>query len=181
LFFIVKILLLLMKYTKKDLLTHFNKEKIEYQLHNHKPLFTVDQSKDLRGKISGIHTKNLFLKDKKNNFFLLSCIEDKKIDLKTLKTPLKAKNLSFASHSYLGEIMSLKPGAVSPFGLINDINKVVNFYLDKDIFDGSIVNFHPIENNATITMNIDNFKKFINLINVKLNIIDLSVYKIERT
>ena len=60
-------------------------------------------------------------------------------------------------------------------------NKSKTTILHKDIFDGSIVNFHPIENNATITMNIDNFKKFINLINVKLNIIDLSVYKIERT
>ena len=170
-----------MKYNKKDFCNFLDQKKIAYKVYNHEQLFTVEQSKEMRGKISGMHTKNLFLKDKKNNFALLSCIEDKKIDIKALRNPLNAKNLSFASNSYLEEILAIKPGSVSPFGLINDSNKIVNFYLDKDIFNGELVNFHPLENNSTISITVNSFKNFINIINVKLNVIDLSVYKIINT
>ena len=84
-----------MDYKKTDLLEYLNKNNILFSEHKHKPLFTVEQSKKLRGLIKGAHTKNLFLKDKKKKFFLLSCLEDKKIDLKKLKVIFETNSLSF--------------------------------------------------------------------------------------
>ena len=73
------------KINKLDLLERLSKEDIKFSIHEHAPLHTVEQSKKLRGKIEGVHTKNLFLKNKKNNFFLFSCQESAIVDLKKLK------------------------------------------------------------------------------------------------
>ena len=166
------------KYTKKGLLNYFEESKIPYKLHKHEALFSVEDSKNLRGYIEGAHTKNLFLKDKKKNFFLLSTMEDKKIDLKKLKLVFETNSISFASDFHLKEILGLDPGSVSPYGLINDNNKVTKFYLDKDILNENTVNFHPLTNSFTISLTVNNFVNFINKINVKLHLINLEVYRL---
>jgi hypothetical protein len=56
----------------------------------HPPVFTVEESKALRDEIPGGHTKNLFLKDKKGRYFLLTVGEDAVIDLKTIHTAIGA-------------------------------------------------------------------------------------------
>jgi len=89
----------------------------------------IEDSKNLRGSIDGAHSKNLFLKDKKNNFFLVSFIEDIIADLKKASVPLNSKKLSFANEDYLMNILGIKPGSVSPFGLLNDKEKKVKFFL----------------------------------------------------
>jgi len=167
-----------MYYKKNDLLKYLNTNSIIFSEYNHEPLFTVEQSKKLRGIINGCHTKNLFLKDKKKKFFLLSCLEDKKIDLKKLKKTFETNSLSFASDSYLKEILGLEPGSVSPFGLINDNYNITRFYLDKDILEESTVNFHPLINNSTINLNVGSFIDFIKKVNVGLHLIDLEVYRL---
>ena len=167
-----------MDYKKTDLLEYLNKNNILFSEHKHKPLFTVEQSKKLRGLIKGAHTKNLFLKDKKKKFFLLSCLEDKKIDLKKLKITFEANNLSFASNSQLRDILGIEPGSVSPFGLINDTHKITKFYLDKDILEKDSVNFHPLINSSTINLSVRSFIDFIKKINVELHLLDLEVYRL---
>ncbi len=166
-----------MKYQRKELLEYLNLIRITYKEFSHEPLFTVDQSKKLRGMIEGAHTKNLFLKDKKDNFFLISCCEDKTIDLKKLRSAINVKNISFASDVYLKKFLNVNPGAVTPMALINDKNKIVKFFLDKDIIKSNSVNFHPLLNNYTLNLSVENFLVFIKKINVVLNLIDLNVYK----
>ena len=166
-----------MHYTKKKLLEYLDLNKISFLEYNHEPLYTVEEAKKLRGKIKGCHTKNLFLRDKKKNLFLLSCLEDKKIDLKKLRSVFKTNNLSFGSNLYLDEILGLEPGSVSPFGLINDKNKITNFYLDKDILEENTVNFHPLVNDSTLNLTVNDFIDFIKKINVELHLINLEVYK----
>ena len=167
-----------MHYTKSNLLKYLDKNGILFLEHRHEPLFTVEQSKKLRGLMKGAHTKNLFLKDKKKKFFLLSCLEDKKIDLKKLKISFNTNNLSFASDLQLNDILGLKHGSVSPFGLINDTYKITSFYLDKDILKKSSVNFHPLINSSTINTEVRGFIDFIKKINVELHLIDLEVYRL---
>ena len=53
--------------------------------------------------MNGAHSKNLFLKDKKNNFFLVSFIEDIIADLKKASVPLNSKKLSFANEGLFNE------------------------------------------------------------------------------
>ena len=166
-----------MEYTKNELLKYLGDCNIKFIEYNHDPLFTVKESVQLRGKIQGAHTKNLFLKDKKDNFFLISCYEDKTIDLKKLRSAINVKNISFASDVYLKKFLNVNPGAVTPMALINDKNKIVKFFLDKDIIKSKSVNFHPLLNNYTLNLSVENFLVFIKKINVVLNLIDLNVYK----
>ena len=167
-----------MIYSREDLLKFLDYNNIKFNEYSHKPLYTVEDSKKMRGKIDGAHTKNLFLKDKKGNFFLLTCIENKNIDLKKIKIFFNVKNLSFGSEIYLDQLLKLKPGAVSPMGLINDTKKEIKFYLDNDILKEKTVNFHPLVNIFTLNLKVEDFLNFLKLINVRLHLIDLKVYKL---
>ena len=113
--------------TKTDLFALLSVKNKDFQIHDHDPLFTVEDSENLRGEIKGAHTKNLFLKNKKNNFFLFSCDENAKVDLKQFSKSIDAKNLSFANAEYLEQFLGIKPGSVSPFALLNDKDNVVKF------------------------------------------------------
>mgnify|MGYP001263791476 FL=1 len=141
-----------------------------FELHKHEPLFTVEDSKNLRGIINGGHTKNLFLKNKKNNFFLITCEENEEIDLKLLSKALSLGNVSFAKEKYLMEYLGIKPGSVSPYALLNDEKNVVSFFLEKKLYENELINFHPLINNATITMETNKFIKFMIENNKKVHI-----------
>lgn len=153
-----------------DFINFLKQKKYRYELHQHEPLFTVEDSKRLRGKIKGSHSKNLFLKNKKNNFFLISCEENDEINLKHISKLLNLGNVSFAREEYLFKYMGIKPGSVSPFALLNDTNNVVDFYLEKKLHESESVNFHPLLNNATITMQTNEFIKFMIENNKKIHI-----------
>jgi Ala-tRNA(Pro) deacylase len=119
----------------------------------HPPLFTVEQSRALRGEIAGAHTKNLFLKDKKGGLFLVVAREDASIDLKNLhKTIGAAGRLSFGKAELLLETLGVTPGAVTPFGLINDRNARVTVILEKALMASDQINCHPLINTATTTI-----------------------------
>ncbi len=139
-------------FDKNSLINLLDSNSISYKITEHKPLFTVEDSKNLRGSIDGAHSKNLFLKDKKNNFFLVSFIEDIIADLKKASAPLKSKKLSFANEDYLMNILGIKPGSVSPFGLLNDKEKKVKFFFDQEFMKYEIVNFHPLINTSTVSI-----------------------------
>ena len=164
--------------TKLDLLQLLRGKAVDFQIHDHKPLFTVEDSENLRGEIIGAHSKNLFLKNKKNNFFLFSCDENAKVDLKKFSQSINAKNLSFANEKYLENYLGIKPGSVSPFALLNDKENVVEFYLDEKIAKSEKINFHPLVNTTTITMKTNDFINFILENNKKINIFSLETYSI---
>ena len=164
---------------KSDLLTMLSKHNIEYDVYEHPSLHTVEESKKLRGKIQGIHTKNLFLKNKKNNFFLFSCQESTTVDLKQLKKVLNLGNISFARDLYLKIILGVKPGSVTPFGLINDQNKEIKFFLDKIILYHKKVNFHPLVNTSTVSLDTKDFLLFMKKNNKLVNIFNFDNYTIE--
>ena len=146
-------------YNSFELIEMLKKEKYEIKVHQHDALFTVEDSKKLRGKIDGAHSKNLFLKNKKNEFFLLSCEEADEIDLKKISKSLKLGNISFAKQEYLEKYLKIKPGSVSPFALLND-DGFVNFYLEQTLYESKHVNFHPLINTFTITIKTDRFIEF---------------------
>ena len=164
--------------TKTDLFELLSVKNIDFQIHNHDPLFTVVDSENLRGEIKGAHTKNLFLKNKKNNFFLFSCEENARVDLKLFSKSIDAKNLSFASSVYLEQYLNIKPGSVSPFALLNDNDNVVQFYLDEKLYNSEIINFHPLINTTTISIKTLEFINFLLEKNKKINIFSLDSYSI---
>ena len=165
---------------KSDLFELLRVKGLDFQIHNHEPLYTVEDSEKFRGKIKGSHTKNLFLKNKKNSFFLFSCDEKATVDLKLFSKSIDAKNLSFANESYLDKYLGIKPGSVSPFALLNDKNKEVNFYLDQKLYESEIINFHPLINTTTISIKMNDFVNFILENGIKINIFSLNNYSITK-
>ena len=166
---------------EKDLLDLLKEKGVDFQIHNHEPLFTVEDSENLRGKISGAHTKNLFLKNKKDEFFLFSCDENANVNLKQFSKSIGAKNLSFANEKYLLEFLGIRPGSVSPYALLNDKRNKVSFYFDESLFNSEIINFHPLVNTTTITTKTRDFVKFIIENKKKINIFSLNSYSIVET
>ena len=167
--------------TKTELLELFRDKRLEFQIHEHQPLYTVEDSENLRGSIKGFHTKNLFLKNKKDNFFLFSCEENARVDLKRFAKSIDAKNLSFANETYLEKYLGIKPGSVSPYALLNDIENVVEFYLDEKLVKSDIINYHPLINTSTISIKTKNFINFIIENNKKINIFSLDNYNVVET
>ena len=161
---------------KRDLLLKLREKNIDFQVHEHKPLYTVEDSEKLRGKIEGSHTKNLFLKNKKNDFFLFSCDEKAKIDLKKFSKSIDAKNLSFANEGYMDKYLGIKPGSVSPYALLNDKGNNVIFYLDENLEKSEKINYHPLINDTTITTKTKDFINFILENKKRINIFSIESY-----
>ena len=153
----------------------------DFEIHKHQALFTVEDSKVFRGQIKGLHTKNLFLKNKKNRFFLLSCHEMDIIDLKKISKSLNLGNVSFAKEEYLDEHLGIKPGSVSPFALINDSENNVDFYFENKLYESEYINFHPLINTITVTMQTNKFVEFMIENNKKIHIFSSAEGKILQT
>tara|TARA_Y100000768_G_C23935243_1_gene662229 strand:- start:921 stop:1436 length:516 start_codon:yes stop_codon:yes gene_type:complete len=156
--------------TSKQLINLLKEKKYDFVVHEHNPLFTVQDSVDFRGTIEGAHSKNLFLKNKKKNFFLLSCEENDEFNLKNISKSLNLGNVSFAKKEYLEQYLDIKPGSVSPFALLNDKHNDVVFFLEKTLYEAKLINFHPLVNTLTITMQTQNFIKFMIENNKKIHI-----------
>ena len=168
-----------MNLDKKTLLNILEEKKIPYKMYNHEPLYTVEDSFMKRGQIDGAHTKNLFLKNKKNNFYLFSCLESTSVDLKNLRKKLEMGNISFAKKEYLKEMLGVLPGAVTPFGLLNDTNEEIKFYLDKKLLLYDKINFHPLENTSTVSLITKDFIYFMKMNNKLVNIYNFDNYSTE--
>lgn len=126
---------------------------IKHSTKTHAPVFTVAESVALRDEIPGGHTKNLFVKDKKDQFFLLTVEENASIDLKTVHTLIgAASKVSFGKPEKLMEYLGVIPGSVTAFGAINDSDHKVTFVLDADLMKDEIINCHPLSNDATTSI-----------------------------
>ena len=116
----------------------------------------------LRGTIPGGHTKNLFLKDKKDALFLVTALEDAAIELKSLHRRLGATGrFSFGSAELMLETLGVEPGAVTPFGAINDTAGRVTVVLDAALMEHAIINAHPLVNTMTTSIARDDLVKFL--------------------
>lgn len=135
---------------------------IAHATHRHDPLFTVEESQALRGTLPGARIKNLFLRDKKKNIWLVTALEDREIDLKALRRKLQAKgNLSFGNADLLMEVLGVIPGAVTPFGVLNDSEGRAAMVLDRAILDHDLVNAHPLRNDRTTAIVSSGLIKFL--------------------
>lgn len=135
---------------------------IPYQCYKHPPVYTVEQAKEYWQNITGAHLKNLFLRNSRGNRYYLVILEQSKdADLKELSERLNAGRLSFASERCLSEVLNLEAGAVSPFGLINDLQKAVTVVIDRALESEETVNFHPNVNTATVSIANRDFRRFL--------------------
>jgi Ala-tRNA(Pro) deacylase len=148
--------------TPDDLIDFLAKLGIEVETIDHPPLFTVEDSKALRGAIKGGHTKNLFLKDRKGALFVIVADEDSIIDLKRIHEQIGASGkVSFGSAELLMNVWGVAPGAVTPFGAINDIDRRVTVVLDQALMRHDVLNHHPLINTRTASIRREDLVTFL--------------------
>jgi Ala-tRNA(Pro) deacylase len=148
--------------TPDDLFAFLDRLGIAHPTVSHAPLFTVEQSQALRGQIAGGHSKNLFLKDKKDALFLVVALEDAAIDLKGLHRLLGASGrFSFGSADLMREVLGVTPGAVTPFGAINDTQGRLTVVLDAGMMQHPVLNYHPLVNTMTTSIAREDLIKFL--------------------
>ena len=145
----------------EDLFARLKELGIETTTHEHEPLFTVQQSRDMRGEIPGGHSKNLFMKDKKGRVALASLQEDTEVDLKGFGPKIGIGRISFGKPDLLMELLGVEPGGVTPFGLINDTEQRITVVLEDRLMAHDVVKFHPLTNAATTSIRPDDLLKFI--------------------
>lgn len=139
----------------------------------HPPVFTVEEARALRGDLPGSHIKNLFLRNKKGEMWLVVAEENRAIDLKMLGERLGAGRLSFGSPDRLMTYLGVIPGAVTPFALINDPQGEVKVAIDRAILDHDPVNCHPLTNDMTTAISPAGLLKFIESTGRKPLLLDL--------
>lgn len=147
---------------------------IDHTTHDHAPVFTVAESEEIKLDIPGGHTKNLFLKDKKDNLILISAEHSTRIGLKRLHERLGCGRLSFGSAERLVDALGVTPGSVTAFALINDPQRHVRFILDAALMAHETVNFHPMKNDATTSISRDGLLAFLAALGRKPEIMDFS-------
>lgn len=147
---------------------------IKYEVVEHEPVHTMEDMDRLGLPEKGTLCKNLFLRDAKGKrHFLVTADEKTKIDLTSLGRALGAGKLSFASEERLEKYLGLKQGSVSPFGLMNDTDHAVEFFIDKSLSRCKSLGIHPLENTATVFLSFKDLDKFlwsldVDMIKVKL-------------
>jgi Ala-tRNA(Pro) deacylase len=125
---------------------------IAHRTVEHPPVYTVEEAKALRGDLPGHHIKNLFLRNKKEEMWLVVALEDRAIDLRRLGDVLGAGRLSFGSADRLKRYLGVEPGSVTPLSLVNDEARAVQLVLDRGVADGGPVNAHPLVNTMTTAL-----------------------------
>lgn len=148
--------------TPEQLFAFLDQLGIEVQTFEHPALHTVAESQELRGRIDGAHTKNLFLKDRKDNYFLVTVEETANVDLKTIHLSIGAAGkVSFGKPQAMMELLGVVPGSVTVLGLLNDTQHKVKPVIAADLIASEVVNVHPLVNTATTSMKSGDLLRFL--------------------
>lgn len=134
---------------------------IDFDLHHHEAVYTVAEAEAVDRDITGTHCRNLFLRDKKKNNFLVVLPNDTEVDIKKLQPLIGSDRLSFGSADRLWEYLGVRPGSVCPYSIINDTQNQVTIFLDKTMMQSARVNYHPLLNTMTIGTAPADLLKFI--------------------
>ena len=171
-----------MIYTKQEILNFLENHNIPFQLYKHEPLFTSEQAITIvaRMNMPGMGIKNLFLKDSKKNFYLISAAYTTQIDIKITGKTIGAKELRFADTDALMQHLHVKPGSVTPIALINNSENSVQMILDSNIFNYELIQIHPLENDASIVLKPTNLLKFFAAINRTFKLYNFTEHRWER-
>jgi len=163
---------------RDSLLAWMAANAIDQVTRDHPAVFRVEEGLDLKAGMPGLHTKNLFLKDRKNRLWLISAAQDTVIDLNRVPALIAAPpgtgRFSFAGEDLMWATLGVRPGSVTALGLINDIERRVTFVLDRRLHEAEVVNFHPLINTATTAMDQASFRRFLTLVGREAVVADFS-------
>lgn len=156
---------------EQKLKDYLNKFKVDYKVFRHRPVFTVQEAEFLKKEIQGLHTKNLFMRDDKGNFYLVCMEADKRLDIRALRKHLHVGKLHFADQEELRRELNLTPGSVSLFGMIHAGK--TRLVLDAAVWKADMVSFHANINTETLKITHDGLKRFFNSLQTEKEIVEL--------
>jgi len=135
---------------------------VKYEIHFHPPIPTIEDAIKYWKNFDSTHCKNLFFRNHKGNRHYLVVFECMhQMDIHDLEHRLKQGKLSFASEQRMEKYLGLKPGSVSPFGLINDTENHVKLFIDSNLKNAERLSFHPNDNTATVIIGGEDFIKYL--------------------
>ena len=157
---------------QKDCLKFLEGLNIEFEVLNHKAVFTIDEAMaELPGRTE---IKNLFIQDDKGRRQYLVIMPGlKKLDLRALATDLEEKKVRFCSPEKVENMLGVKPGSVSLFCCLNPNSHHVEIIFDEDLLKEKEIGFHPIVNTATVFMSPESINKILPALTQKHRIIKL--------
>lgn len=159
---------------KQQVYEFLKSKKIWYEKIEHKAVFNMKEISKIKIPYPECEAKNLFVRDDKKNYYLITIKGHKKVDFKKFRTKNKTRHLSFATKQELIDILNLSEGAVTPLGLLNDETLKVKFYLDKDFYNSNqIIGIHPNDNTATIWIKVEDLISIIKEHGNIINIVEL--------
>ena len=160
--------------TRDGLMALLDSLGIETKTWEHPAVFRVGEGEEVKAGIPGAHTKNLFLKDAKDQLWLISAGDRTVIDLKRLHQVIGSARLSFGSAQLMEQALGVTPGSVTAFALVNDTGHRVRFVLDRALAEAERVNFHPLTNTATTGVGQAGFRRFLAAVGVAPLIVDFA-------
>ena len=135
---------------------------IQFEYYEHPPVPTVKEAEIYWKDLEATHCKNLFFRNHKGNKHYLVIFEySHNIQINEIEQKLKQGKLTFASEQRLMKYLGIRPGSVSPFGTINDINNHVHIFLDENLKKSKKISFHPNLNTASLIIQYNDFCKFL--------------------
>lgn len=162
--------------SRSDLFEFLDRIGVAHRTVDHPPVFTVEEGRGMKASMPGGHSKNLFLKDKKDRLFLAVAHCDTPVDIVGYGRAAGARGrLSFGKPDLMTATMGVIPGAVTPFALVNETAKALTeVAVDAALLSWPAVWFHPLENNASTAVAPDDLLKFIRACGFEPRIIDLA-------
>ena len=154
------------------LLCFFQNNHLQYEYHEHQPIFTVEQGEELKQSLPGLQTKNLFLTDKRGQYRLICVESSKRLQINQFRKLVGAKDMTFWSPEEMKELLHLTPWSVSIFGLIHKPENLT-LYLDKDLREADLVGRHPNRNDATIIVSHETLVQYLDIVGVEVKVIDV--------
>ncbi|RLD41932.1 MAG: prolyl-tRNA synthetase associated domain-containing protein [Bacteroidetes bacterium] len=139
-----------------------NQLGIQHEVFEHPPLDTIEIALKYWKDIDATHCKNLFFRNHKGNRHYLVIIKDTTpFSIRSLEQKLKQGKLTFGSPKRLLKYLGVKPGSVSPFGLLNDEDHHVHLFLDQQLKKAEKISFHPNDNTASLVLSFFDFIKYL--------------------
>jgi Ala-tRNA(Pro) deacylase len=157
-----------------DLYQFLADNKIEFERHDHPPVYTVADVEQLVPALPAVKTKNLFLRDKKGRrHFLVAVPAQKRVDIKALGAAIGSGHLSFGSPHRLQKHLGVEPGSVTVLATINDPENAVELFFDRLLWQEELFQFHPLVNTSTLLISRENLRRFFDLTGHEVRLLDV--------
>lgn len=160
---------------KQGIYTYLTDQNIKFEVIEHDAVYSMDELGSCELPHKEYDAKNLFIRDdKKNNYWLITVRGNKRTDLKAFRKMYETRPLKFCDEAELKEKLGLYPGAVSPFGLLNNDDNDVVFVMDEDFFeDEQLIGCHPNDNTATVFLDSNDLKNLVEKSGIIVQVINI--------